>query len=149
MRKRGQQQKVWKQHRISLIRGQNIRYRPLYTPIHHFWVVASETKFVSLGEVERMRMYLRRLVGKKGKVWARERTFVSLHKKAKGARMGKGVGAPAGRCALIRAGERVFEVRGLHIDISRLRLELPACVEKFSFQCVIQTHEAAEMNSVH
>lgn len=106
--------------------------------------MATETKFVSLGEMERMRMYLRRLVGKKGKVWARERTFVSLHKKAKGARMGKGIGAPSGRCALVRAGERVFEVQGLHLDLPRLRLVLPSCVAKFSFSCVVHTKEMVE-----
>ena len=86
-------------------------------------------------------MYLRRLVGKKGKVWARERTFVSLHKKAKGARMGKGIGAPVGRCILMRSGERVFEVRGLHLDLPRLRTALPTCVAKFSFPCVVQTRD--------
>ena len=133
---------MWKQHRLPLMRGVVVRTRPLHAPENHVWVVACQTKFISLKEMERMRRFLRRLVGKKGKVWARERTLVSLHKKSKGARMGKGIGSPAGRCVLIREGERLFEAQGLNVEMAQIRPAMVRCLQKFSFGCRLQTGTA-------
>jgi len=132
--KKNLQISIRKQHKISVFKGKRSSkvFLP-HIPQSHFLVVSSTLKFISLSEVERMRMYLRRLVGKKGKVWSKERTFISLHKKAKGARMGKGIGSPSGRCLLLRKGEYIFEIQGLFSDNLRLIKELPACLRKFSF----------------
>lgn len=86
-------------------------------------------------QIEAGRKSIRRNISKQGQIYIRVFTGLSITKRPPGVRMGKGKGGHHVWVAAVRAGQVIYEVKGIASHIALMALKLAA--DKMPLRCKI------------
>jgi large subunit ribosomal protein L16 len=111
----------------------NYSFYPLYGK---FALKSVESGKLTFNQIEAGRKSIRRNINKKGIVWIRVFTNISVTSKPIAVRMGKGKGNHSYWMAVVRAGQVIFEISGVDSSTASKALNRAACKLPFKTKIV-------------